>query len=50
MTKKATNIFFLLLISTLININVSAQWPDVILTNEKIFTSDTAQLYAGISY
>ena len=45
MPKKATNIFFLLLISTLININVSAQWPDVILTNGKIFTSDSNQLY-----
>ena len=45
MSNKAINIFFLLLISTLININVSAQSADIILTNGKIFTSDSTQLY-----
>ncbi|MBC7689134.1 MAG: amidohydrolase family protein, partial [Aquabacterium sp.] len=45
MSNKAFNIFFLLLISTLINIHVSAQSADIILINGKIFTSDTAHLY-----
>ena len=45
MKNKTINIFFPLLISTLISINVSAQSAEIILTNGKIFTSDTAQLY-----
>ena len=45
MTNKAIKILFLLLISTLININIYAQSPDIILTNGKIFTSDSTQLY-----
>lgn len=45
MSNKAINIFFLLLISTFINKNVSAQSADIILINGKIFTSDTAHLY-----
>lgn len=45
MKNKTINIFFPLLISILISINVSAQSAAIILTNGKIFTSDTAQLY-----
>lgn len=45
MTNKAINIFVLLVISTLININVSAQKADIILINGNIFTSDTTQRY-----
>ena len=45
MTNKAINIFFMVLISTLIHINSTAQSADIILTNGKIFTSDSTQLY-----
>ncbi len=43
---KLTNFNFLLLISVLIQTNASAQNADIILTNGKIFTSDTSKLYA----
>lgn len=46
MKNKTNSIFyFLVLISTLAEVNVSAQSADIILTNGKIFTSDTSKLY-----
>jgi predicted amidohydrolase YtcJ len=46
MTNKTIYQFFsLLLISILFHINVSAQSAGIILTNGKIFTSDSTQLY-----
>lgn len=46
MKNKTNNLFFfLLLISTFIGVTTLAQSADIILTNGKIFTSDTTQLY-----
>jgi predicted amidohydrolase YtcJ len=45
MRNKTSNLFFFLLVSTFIRINIFAQSADIILVNGKIFTADTTQLY-----
>jgi predicted amidohydrolase YtcJ len=43
--KTISRCFLVLLISILVRINTAAQTADIILTNGKIFTSDTSKLY-----